>query len=93
MKTLLIFIALFFIAFYFWLKNKNKWEELLITQDVEKYMSIVGKLQGAGVKYKTTSGGEEFNSRRSTLNSRIAPISYTIWILKDEIYKAHKIIN
>ncbi|KJS18657.1 MAG: hypothetical protein VR72_21890 [Clostridiaceae bacterium BRH_c20a] len=93
MKTLLVFIALLCIAFYFWLKYNSKWEELLTTQDVEKYMSIVGKLQGAGIKYKTTSGGEEFNSRKSTLNSRIAPISYTIWVLKDEIYKSHKVVN
>ena len=41
MKTLLVFIALLCIAFYFWLKYNSKWEELLTTQDVEKYMSIV----------------------------------------------------
>jgi len=93
MGTLIIVILLFIVSFYVWNSFNRKWEELLTTQDVEKYMSIVGKLQGAGIKYKTTSGGEEFNSRKNTLNSRIPPISYTIWVLKDDIYKAHKVVS
>jgi len=86
-------LILLLISFYYWNKFNNKWEELLTTQEVEKYMSIAGKLQGAGIKYKTTSGGEEFISRNNTLNSRIAPISYTILVSKDDVYKANKIVN
>jgi flagellar biosynthesis/type III secretory pathway M-ring protein FliF/YscJ len=93
MKIIFFFTLLFIISFYIWKKFNSKWEELLTTQDVEKYMAIAGKLQGAGINYKTTSGGEEFNPRKNTLNSQIPPISYTIWVLKDDVYKANKIIN
>ncbi|MDK2822404.1 MAG: hypothetical protein PWQ67_381 [Clostridia bacterium] len=93
MKFLVIFILLLIVGYYFWSFSKNRWEEVLTTQDVEKYMAIVGKLQAARIKYKTTTGGEEFNFRNSTLLSRTPPISYTIWIPKDQIYKAYKIIN
>lgn len=93
MKFIIILALLLVISYYVWKKLNSKWEELLTTQDVEKYMAIVGKLQGAGIKYKTTSGGEEFNPRKNTFNSRIPPVSYTIWVLKDEVYKANKLIN
>lgn len=93
MKFYVILILLFFAGFFFWNKFNRQWEELLTSQDVEKYMAIAGKLQGAGIKYKTTSGGEEFNFRKNTLKSEIPPISYTIWVLKDDVYKAKKIVN
>ncbi|MFZ5944562.1 MAG: hypothetical protein ACOYVD_10655 [Bacillota bacterium] len=93
MKPILFFILLFGIGFYFWYNNAKRWVELLTTQNVEKYMGIVGKLQNAGIKYKTTSGGEEFNFRQNTIYSKTPPISYTIWIDKEQVHKAYKIIN
>ncbi|MFZ7102663.1 MAG: hypothetical protein ACOWWO_08385 [Peptococcaceae bacterium] len=93
MFSLFVFIILLIIGFLFWYSNRQKWEELLTTQNPEKYMNIIGKLQSSGIKYKTTSGGEEFNFRKNTLNSQIPPISYTIWVYKNHAHKAYKIIN
>jgi flagellar biosynthesis/type III secretory pathway M-ring protein FliF/YscJ len=93
MKTLIILVLILVISYYVWKNLNSKWEELFTTQDVEKYMAIVGKLQDAGIKYKTTSGGEEFNPRKNTLKSQIPPVSYTVWVLKDEVYKANKVLN
>ncbi|MGI6227034.1 MAG: hypothetical protein ACOYJ1_12355 [Peptococcales bacterium] len=90
MKFFIIFLLLLITAFYFWNRHNHKWQELLTTQDVENYMAIAGKLQGAGINYKTTSGGEEYNFRQNTLNSKIPPVSYTIWVLKEDVYKAEK---
>lgn len=93
MESLFVLIILLIVGFYFWYNSNKKWEQILTTQNPDKYMKCIGKLQSSGIKYKTTSGGEEFNFRKNTLNSQNPPISYTIWVLKDQYHKAYQIIN
>jgi len=92
MKFFLIVSGVLIIGYYIWKFSNRNWQELFTTQNVDHYMRIAGKLQEAKIKYKTTSGGEEFNFRKHTLNSGTPPISYTIWVTKEHFYKAQQLL-
>ncbi|SMB92771.1 hypothetical protein SAMN00017405_2097 [Desulfonispora thiosulfatigenes DSM 11270] len=89
----LFFILILVISYYIWRYYNRNWIQLLTTQDVDKYMKIVGLLQNSHLKYKTTSGGEEFNFHKGAIDSKTPPISYTIWVDKANLYNAEQIIN
>ena len=64
MEFLIILLFILIGGYFLWQTGNRNWKELYTTQDVEEYMKIVGQLQNAKIKYRTTSGGEEFNFRQ-----------------------------
>ena len=82
-----------FIGYFIWRFFTGKWQEVFITQDVEQYMTVSGALQGAGLRYKSTTGGQEFNSRRRGDKGNLPSVSYSILVPDEKAHLAQEIIN
>jgi len=88
---LYLFIA-FFLGYFVWLFITKKWQEVYITQNVEEYMKVSGALEAEHIKFKSTTGGQEFNASRSNKES-LPAVSYSILVAEDKAYLAQKLIN
>lgn len=87
-----ILISLF-LGYFVWRFFTGKWQEVFVTQDVERYMMVSGALQGAGLRYKSTTGGQEFNARRNSQNDNLPSVSYSILVHDEKAYLAQQLIN
>lgn len=92
MKYFLL-LLLIILSYFIWKHFNKQKRELITTQDVDKYLKIVEKLQAANIKYKTSSGGEEFNFHKNVLDSDTPPVSYIIWVDESNFYKAQQLLK
>ena len=69
------------------------WQEVFITQDVEQFMMVSEALQNAGIRFKSTTGGQEFNGRKSAKASNLPSISYSILVAEEKAQLAQQKIN
>lgn len=88
--TLLIALI---VGYFIWRIFTSKWQEVFITQDVEQFMVISEALQNANIRFRSTTGGQEFNGRRSAKASNLPSISYSILVLDEKAHLAQQIIN
>lgn len=93
MSLLLTLLAALFIGYFIWRFFTNKWQEVFITQDVEQFMMVSEALQNAGIRFKSTTGGQEFNGRKSAKASNLPSISYSILVAEEKAHLAQQKIN
>lgn len=93
MSLFLILLTALFLGYFVWRFFTSKWQEVFITQDVEQFMTISEALQNAGIRFKSTTGGQEFNGRRSAKAGNLPSISYSIFVSEDKAYLAQQTIN
>lgn len=93
MSLLISILAALFVGYFIWRFFTSRWQEVFITQDVEQFMSISEALQNAGIRFKSTTGGQEFNGRRSAKADNLPSISYSILVNEDKAYLAQQKIN
>lgn len=92
MTFLLCILLLLFLGYFIWSFFGRKWQEIYISQDIEEFMAVSGALQAAGIHFKTTTWGQEFNSR-SDKGQNLPAVSYNIVVLETKTHLAQKIIN
>lgn len=88
--TLLVALIL---GYFVWRFFTSKWQEVFITQDVEQFMMVSEALQNAGIRFKSATGGQEFNGRKSAKASNLPSISYSILVADEKSHLAQQVIN
>ena len=93
MSLLITLFAALVIGYFIWRFFTSKWQEVFITQDVEQFMVVSEALQNAGIRFKSTTGGHEFNGRKSAKASNLPSISYSILVAEEKAHLAQQKIN
>ncbi len=93
MSLLITLFAALVIGYFIWRFFTSKWQEVFITQDVEQFMMVSEALQNAGIRFKSTTGGQEFNGRKSAKASNLPSISYSILVAEEKAHLAQQKIN
>lgn len=92
MTFLLSFCIMLFLGYFVWNFFSRRWQEVYISQDIEEFMSVSGALQSAGIRFKTTTWGQEFNGR-GKVQQDLPAVSYNIVVLENKVHAAQEIIN